>query len=191
MRSSLLLLTFAAFLTSAVLPAAADPAGDLNQAVNAFAQIQSVHIDVAAPQGGGGTIDQVGTNKMRASWNIMGRQVQLVRIGKDSWVNMNGQWIHDTHGNGTFTQIASAQSAVLQQKDVTKDYTVSSAGTASVNGTSGQKYHLVKKDDPSDTADVVIGPNHLPLQLTVNSSKGPLTFTYSNYNGVADITPPM
>lgn len=193
MRTSLLVTLFSVSVFATIAQAVADPAGDVNQAIKAFAAIKSVHVDVTAPMGGGSE-DMVEPNKIRYSLSIMQRQIQIVRIGPDSWVNMSGQWRKSSSAsrNPIVTQMDLARQAILKQKDIREEYTVSSAGSATVGGVTGLKYHVVDKSDPSRSADVVIGANHLPLQIMFNSPRGgPLTFTYSQYNSVADITPPM
>jgi hypothetical protein len=49
----------------------------------------------------------------------------------------------------------------------------------------------VQKENHSKAGDVFIGPGQLPLRIVLDSTSGSLTFTYSNYNGVADISAPM
>ncbi|HEV3152836.1 MAG TPA: hypothetical protein VGZ02_03420 [Candidatus Baltobacteraceae bacterium] len=191
MRTCIATLTLLA-LAFAAAPAFADPVGDLNQALHAFSQIKSVHTDVTSP-GGEASIDQIGAHKMRYSATIMGRQMQVVRINADSWVNVGGHWTHDNYGqNPMFTQIGAAQNAIMHQKNVGDGYIVTNAGTVTVNGVSGTKYHLVDKDNHERAADVIIGPNHLPLQLIFDTKSGEgATATYSQYNSVADFGPPQ
>jgi outer membrane lipoprotein-sorting protein len=191
MRSFIVALLFASLFSTTVAPALADPAGDLQQAMSAFAAVKSVHIDMKTENGGTGTEDMVAPNKMRATMTMMGRQMQMVRIGDDTWVNFMGQWRKTHYSNPIITQMNAAQAILSKHKDVREGYNVTDGGPAMVNGTPAHKYHMVDKQNGA-SIDVYVGPGHLPLQIVWSHASGEnMTWTYSQYNSVADITPPM
>jgi outer membrane lipoprotein-sorting protein len=171
--------------------ALADPADDINQAIRTFASAKSVHVDVTSARGSG-TEDMVAPNKSNASYAFMGHQIQIVKIGSDRWINVTGQWKRARSASALAinSQIDAAVNAVLQQKDVREEYVVSDGGTATVGTVPAHKYHLVDKDT-SKSGDVFVGADHLPLRIVIDMESGPLTFTYSRYNSVPDISPPI
>jgi len=192
MRRSLVALLVTSFFSLTIAPAFADPAGDLNAAIRAFAAAKSVHVDVKTSRGVTGAIDMVQPDKSRTTVSMMGRQTQVVIIGKDEYINMNGSWQKSHYGaaNPIITQMNAAQAVLNKNHDIRKEYKVSGGGPAMVNGTPARKYHLVGKDNGS-AVDVYIGAGNLPLQIAWGMADENMTWTYSQYNNVPDITPPM
>jgi hypothetical protein len=193
MRLSVAASLFVAFSVATIAVASADPADDVNQAIKAFAAARSVHADITAPNGSG-TEDMVAPNKDKMTFSYMGRQMQIVKIGADRYINYTGTWQRARFtgaGDPINSQIDAAVNAVLKQKDVREEYKVSDAGMAMVNGTPAHKYRLVKKDDPRAHGDVFVGPGNLPLRLVIDTRQGPLTFTYSEYNSVPNFSAPI
>ena len=193
MRSFLGALLLTSLFSMTIAPALADPAGDINQAVKAFAAVKSVHIDVTGGNGMTGSEDMVAPNKSHITYNMMGRQMQMIRIGQDVWVNAMGSWSKGTHymsTNPIVTQMDAAQAILNKNKDVREKYKVTDAGSGMVNGTTAHKYHMVDKGNGSQI-DVYLAPNHLPLQIVFGKGDQGMTWTYSQYNSVSDIAPPM
>ena len=184
---------FAAFMLTADGAAFADPADDINVAIKAFAALKSVHVDITAAAGSA-TEDMVNPSKSKETYSFMGREIQIVKIGPDRWINVTGQWrkAHSsTSASPIDSQIDMANSLVLEQKDVRGSYTVSDGGSVTIGTVSAHKYHLADKDSSSRQGDVFIGPGQLPLRIVIDSTSGPITYTYSNYNNVADISAPI
>jgi hypothetical protein len=183
---------FLTFVFAAAAAAFAAPADDINGVIKAFAAVRSVHVDLTSPEGSG-TEDMVNPNKSKINVSFMGREIQVVKIGQDRWTNANGQWrkSRSKRANPIDSEIDMANSLVLEQKDIREAYTVTDGGAATIGIVPVHKYHLVDKSNPAKTGDAFIGPGQLPLKIVINSMGGGMTFTYSNYNGVADISAPM
>ncbi len=183
---------FSAIGLATAAAAYADPADDINQAIQAFAAVKSVHVDVTATQGSG-TEDMVPSNKSSESFTLMGRQIQIVKIGPDRWINVAGQW---RRGRSALdlpinSQIDYAVNLVLKQKDVREEYTVSDGGTATIGDVPAHKYHLVDKNLTARSGDIFVGSDRLPVRIVIDTRLGPMTFTYSKYSSVPDINPPV
>jgi len=172
--------------------ALADPADDINQAIRAFAAVQSVHVDVTAPNGMSASEDMVAPNKSHIWFTMMGRPMQWVIIGNDTYVNYGGSWkkSRSTAANPIVTQMNAAQRIILKNKDVREQYRVTGGAPAAVNGTPARKYHLVDKSNGS-AVDVYLGPGSLPLQIVFDRGDDGMTWTYTHYNGVAGVNAPM
>jgi len=183
---------FSALALSSIAAASADPADDINQAIRAFAAVKSVHVDLTAATGSG-TQDMVAPNKSKESYTYMERQIQVVKIGPDRWINVDGQWrkTHSASDNAIDSQIDQARKVILDQKDIREGYTVSDGGMATIGAVPAHKYHLVDKNKSSEHGDVFIGPDHLPLRIVIDTTLGPLTYTYSRYNSIPDFNAPI
>src|SRR5664279_4656929 len=134
---------FTAFVLATAATAFADPADDINGTIKAFAAVHSVHVDIATPIGSG-TQDIVNPNKSKESFSFMGREMQIVKIGPDRWINTAGQWrkARPSSANPINSQIDMANTVVLQQ-DVREAYIVSDGGSATIGSISAHKYHLI------------------------------------------------
>src|SRR5664279_2611575 len=142
MRSIAAAALLAAFVSATAATAFADPADDINGAIKAFAAVHSVHVDVATPIGSG-TQDMVNPNKSKETLSFMGREMQIVKIGPERWINVTGQWrkAHSSKANPIDSQIDMANTVVLQHKDVREAYIVSDGGAATIGSVPAHKYH--------------------------------------------------
>lgn len=193
MRVSVAASLLVAYFGATAATAIADPADDVNQAVKAFSAAKSVHADISSPEGSG-TEDMIAPDKDKTTAMYMGRQIQIIKIGADRYVNYTGTWQKGRYtgaGDPINSQMDAAMNAVLKQRDIRQEFNVSDAGTAMVGGVQAHKYHLVDKGRGDVTADVYVGAGHLPLRLVVNSDGGAVTWTYSRYNRVADFSAPI
>lgn len=186
MRFLIAMALLAALGCASAAPAAADPMNDLLQMRKAFAALHSVHLDLAA---GGMTagIDMVAPNKFRET---LSNGMQIIKIGADSWSNIGGHWMKSPYSTATLqTQIDIARNAGFES-EVTKDYAVTDAGASAVGGIPAHKYRVVDKQT-GHAFDIWVGMNHLPVQVRMDTKRGPAVITYSRYNALADITAPM
>ena len=167
----------------AVQPAFADPADDLAAVKKAFSNVNSVHVDVKRPQETV-SLDMVGANKVHLS---MSNGTQLIEIGQQTWFDMGGRWIEQPQVRAMAeTLMARLRSLSLEGSDIRKNYRVTDAGMTTANGAPAHKYHVVSKGN-GHQFDIIVGANDLPVQY-INSDE---TWTFSQYNSVADIRPPM
>lgn len=165
-------------------PAYADPADDLAAVKKAFQNVGSVHIDFKRPRMSG-SLDMVGTDKVH--WT-MSSGVQFIAIGPQRWLNMGGTWIKEPQAPAqATTMMQHFRTLNLEGNDIRKDYKVTDAGMTTAAGAPARKYHVVNKEN-GDTFDLLIGANRLPIQYI--GSDGDV-WTFSQYNSVADIKPPM
>ena len=90
MRSSLLVLIFAAMTMLAPAPAYADATSDIGAMSQAFTAVHSFHADITTTRGVM-SMDVVKPDKFHMTMNGM---MQVISIGTDMWANMNGSWQH-------------------------------------------------------------------------------------------------
>jgi hypothetical protein len=188
MRSRLIVFLAVVLASAIIAPAFADPVGDLSQARKAFAALKSVHADMKLPDGRAASMDMIEPHKVHATFSGM----QFISIGQDVWINMGGRWVKAPRsaGRSAQTMVETAQNPGLET-NVRGNCTVTDAGPAPVGRIATRKYHMICKDTSDRAIDVWVGMNHLPVQIQILRGKGLTTITYSKYNSVADITPPM
>lgn len=173
----------ASFVSLTGQPASADPADDLAAVKRTFQSVNSVHIDFKSPRESG-SLDMIGTNKLH--WT-MSSGMQLIAIGQQSWLNMGGTWIKRPGSPAMATTMMERfRTLSIEGSDIKKGYQVSDTGMTTVAGTPAHKYHLVDKQN-GHVFDLLVGMNRLPIQY-VSADE---TWTFSQYNSVADIRPPM
>ncbi len=172
-------LLVSALTAFSIAPVLADPTSDISQMRKSFAALHSVHAEMTSKNGSTVSLDMVQPNKYRVST----RGMQMVIIGATQWYNMRGQWRVVPMPKAAQTQMDFARRAGFD--NLMPEYTITDAGMDTVRGISAHKYHLVNKKD-GNTLDVW-GSNNLPVRIV---SRG-ATIDYSQYNSVADITPPM
>lgn len=185
MRKHLLLLfafVFASFMSLTAQPVLADPADDLAAVKTAFQNVNSVHITFRG-SGRSGTLDMIGRNKMH--WT-MSNGMQLIAIGRQSWASMGGAWAEQPQPAMATTMMQRFRTLNLAGSDIRKNYTVTDKGMTTAAGVPAHKYHVVDKAN-GNAFDLFVGSNNLPVQY---SSADGETWTFSQYNSVADIKPP-
>ena len=184
MRNPIALLLSVLFAASlCIATARADAKSDVLSAAKNFGAQKSVHATInSTKKNETFNVDMVEPNKLRGT---APQGFEFVMIGSNSWIKMNGTWHAYPAAAGAFkTEMEYARGSAFQ-KSVLTECTVSDAGMSSANGTPAHKYHLVCGKD-GDTSDVWIA-NGLPVKLANANA----TIVWSNYNSVADITPPM
>jgi outer membrane lipoprotein-sorting protein len=173
----------------APVAAQANPTSDLAQVWRTFATVKSFHAAMKMPGNRNVSLDMIVPNKMHVT---MPEGMQMIRINSDAWIYRQGSWTKlpvAMPQMGAMTE--GARNMGLNGKPDADDYTVSYLGPAVVNGTPAQHYRVARKDNSTKPIEMWVGPNHLPLQVVSQTDSGPMTILYSNYNRVADITPPM
>lgn len=171
---------FTASLCTAV--ARADAKSDVLAAAKNFGAQKSVHATVTAKDGETFTVDMVEPNKVRGTAM---HGIQFVMIGTNTWVNMGGSWrAYPAGANAVKTQMQLVRGSAFQ-RSILSECNVGDGGMSTANGMPAHEYHVVCNSNNS-TTDVWIA-NGLPVKMVDNGS----TIIWSNYNGVADITPPM
>lgn len=183
MRNPIAVLLSVLFTASlCVANARADAMGDVLAAAKNFGAQKSVHATITARNGETFSVDMVEPNKVRGTAT---QGVQFIMIGGNTWINMGGSWRAYPAGAGTVkTQMELARGSKFQ-RSIISECNVSDAGASPVNGMPAEKYHVVCQSN-GDTTDVWIA-NGLPVKMVFSGS----TIVWSNYNGVADIKPPM
>ena len=185
MRSSLLAPLVAAMIVLAAAPAAADPTSDMVAMGQAFASVHSFHADVTTATGATVSMDVIQPDKCRITMN---GKMQMIEIGSDTWMNMNGSWQHlPMAGAMAQRPLDMARNAGMQGHGAS-DYAITDLGPAMLGAVPTHKYHMVGKN--GDTVDMWVSKN-LPLQVQATGKAGTATITYSEFNSVPDITPPM
>jgi hypothetical protein len=165
-------------------PAFADPANDLAAVKNAFQNVSSVHIEFKSAERSG-SLDMINPGKLH--WTLS-NGIQIIVIGQQSWMNMGGRWIQRPQaGQMAQTMMQRFRTLDLEGSDIRKNYKITDAGMTTVAGAPAHKYHIVKKEN-GHTLDLFVGANHLPIQSVGADGD---TWTFSQYNSVADIKPPM
>ena len=183
-RFWLLAFIVASFVSLTAQPAFADPADDLVAVKKAFQNVSSVHIDFKR-QSESGSLDMIGADKVH--WKLS-TGMEMIEIGHQSWLGMGGRWMQRPEAPAQAESMMQGfRTLNLKGSDIRKDDKVTDKGMTMVNGVPARKYHIVNKENGS-TFDLLVGANKLPLQYT--SSDGD-TWTFSQYNSVADIKPPM
>ena len=189
MRRSLFAFLLVAFAALWSAPAHADPTADLIKMGTALGAVHSFHADIASADGPHMGIDYILPDKFHAT---MDKGMEVIYIGNDVWMKMGSSWMKPpVQGmmSPMKAQFDNARTGGLHG-DLAKNYTITDEGSATVNGTATHKYHLVDNRD-GHTVDMFIGPGHLPVQIQMPGKKGVSTVTYSKYDSVPDITPPM
>ncbi len=172
--------TVASFTSLAAQPAFADPASDLAAVKTAFQNVNSVHVDIKEPQESV-TLDLINPDKVH--WSIS-NGMQLIAIGAHSWEGMDGRWMaRPGQPAMAVTLMEHLRTLNLESSDIRKKYNVTDKGMTTA---AAHKYHVVNRQN-GDTFDLLIGANGLPVQYLGKDE----TWTFSQYNSVADIKPPM
>ncbi len=184
MRSSLLVLFFAAMTMLATAPAAADATSDMMAMGQAFAAVHSFHADITTPKGTTMSMDMIQPDKFHVTMN---GEMQVIEIGSDMWMNMNGSWQHMSMGRAMLQQPMDMARNAGMQGHGAGDYTITDLGPAMLDGVPAHRYHMVGKS--GDSVDMWVS-NNLPVQVQSTGTKGTVTIKYSEYNTVPDITPP-
>jgi len=183
MRSSVLVLLFAAMTALSTAPVSADPTSDMMAMGQAFAAVHSFHADITAPRGTM-SMDMILPDKFRMTMN---GGMQVVEIGSDMWMNMNGSWQHMSMGGSMLQRPMEMARNAGMHGHGPSDYTITDLGPTVLDGTPAHKYHMVGKS--GDAVDMWVA-NNLPIQVQVTGKEGTSTIKYSEYNSVPDITPP-
>jgi hypothetical protein len=180
----LLVFVIASFISVTAQPALADPADDLAAVKKAFQSVSSVHIEFKKSQESG-SLDMINPSKLH--WTLS-NGIQVVTIGQQSWMSMGGKWIEQPQQPAmAATMMQRFRSLNLEGADIRKNYIVRDAGTAMADGAPARKYHIVNKHN-GHTFDLLVGANRLPVRYIGSDGD---TWTFSQYNSVADIKPPM
>jgi hypothetical protein len=184
MRTFALALLCASMTALATATASADANADMVAMGQAFTAVHSFHADITSSRGTM-SMDMIKPDKMHMT---MGDgKMQMIEIGSDMWVNSTGSWQHmHLPGNMLQRPMDMARNAGLSGNGP-KDYTITDLGPAMLNGKPTHKYHMVNKN--GEAVDMWVA-NNLPVQVQIAGS-APATITYSEYNSVPDITPPM
>jgi hypothetical protein len=178
----LLALVIASMVSFTARPALADPADDLAAVKKAFQSVSSVHIDFKRAQQSG-SVDMVNPNKLH--WT-MSNGMQLIAIGQQSWIG--GRWMQRPEaGTQAKTMMLAFHNLNLEGSDIRKKYKVTDAGMTMAAGAPAHKYHIVNSAN-GKTFDLLIGANSLPVEFIAADGE---EWTFSQYNSVADIRPPM
>ena len=183
MRSSFLVLLFASMTTLATAPAYADATSDMAAMGQAFGAVQSFHADITTTRGVIG-MDVVKPDKFHITMN---GAMQVIDIGSDMWVNMNGSWQHMSMPAGMMQRPMDMARNAGMSAQGPSDYNISDLGPAMLDGVPTHRYHMVGKT--GDTVDMWVS-NNLPLQVQATGKSGTATIKYSEYNAVPNITPP-
>jgi hypothetical protein len=184
MRSSLSMLIFAAMTMLTAAPASADSTSDMVAMMQTFAGVHSYHADVTTPKGQVLSMDVVQPNKVHMT---MGGRMQMITIGGDTWMNMNGSWQHLPMVNSMAQRPLDMARGAGMQGGGPSDYAITDLGPTMLDGVPAHKYHMVGKT--GDSVDIWVSKN-LPLQVQATGKDGTATIKYSEYNSVPDITPP-
>ena len=183
MRSSLLVLLFAAMTMLAPAPAYADATSDIGAMSQAFTAVHSFHADITTTRGVM-SMDVVKPDKFHMTMNGM---MQVISIGTDMWANMNGSWQHMSMPAGMMQRPMDMARYAGMSAQGPSDYTITDLGPAMLAGVPTHRYHMVGKT--GDTVDIWVS-NNLPLQVQATGKNGTATIKYSEWNSVPDITPP-
>jgi hypothetical protein len=185
MRASLFALVFASMTMLAVAPASADATAGMMAMMQAFAGVHSYHADITTPKGQTLSMDVIQPDKVHMT---MGGRMQMITIGGDTWMNMNGSWQHLPMANPMAQRPLDMAHHAGLSADGPSDYNITDLGPTMLGGVMTEKYHMVGKT--GDTVDMWVAKN-LPLQVQATGKDGTATIKYSEYNSVPDITPPM
>ncbi|HLI94908.1 MAG TPA: hypothetical protein VKT72_02350 [Candidatus Baltobacteraceae bacterium] len=164
-------------------PASADPADDLAAVKKAFQNVSSVHIDVTRTRMSG-SLDMVNPDKMH--WT-MSDGIQMIAIGQQAWMSMGGKWMQRPPMPTATTMMQHFRTLNLEGSDIRKEYKVTDKGMTSAGGVPARQYHIVNKQN-GNTFDLFVGANNLPVRYADADGS---VWTFSQYNSVADIKPPM
>jgi hypothetical protein len=184
-RTSVLALLCTAMTILASTPAPADPTSDVAAMGKAFAGLHSFHADIISSRGTIG-MDMIMPDKIHMTMN---GKMQIIKIGNDMWMNMNGTWQHVPMAGAMMQRSLDMARNAGMQGNGASDYTITDLGPAMLDGVPAHKYHMVGKS--GNAIDMWVAKN-LPIQAQVAGSAGtgPVTIKYSEYNSVPDITPP-
>jgi hypothetical protein len=183
MRSTLLVLIFASMTMLATAPAYADATSDMVAMGQAFAAVHSFHADITTTRGTM-SMDMVKPDKFHMTMN---GHMQVISIGTDMWVNMNGSWQHMSMPAGMMQRPMDMARNAGMQGSGPSDYTITDLGPALLDGVPTHRYHMVGKT--GDSVDMWVS-NNLPLQVQATGKNGTSTIKYSEFNSVPNITPP-
>ncbi len=184
MRSSLLVLMFAAMTILPAAPASADATSDMVAMAQTFAAVQSFHADITTPKGITMSMDMIKPDKFHVTMNGM----QVIEIGSDMWMNMTGSWQHMNMGGAMIQRPMDMARNAGMHGNAPSDYQITDLGPAMLDGIPAHKYHMAGKT--GDAVDMWVSKN-LPLQVQATGKKGTATIKYSQYNSVPPITPPV
>jgi hypothetical protein len=173
--------------SSATQPASggAPSASEINAFAQAFRNVKSFRITMAVQSGTTvtpqGTMEYVLPDKLHASFQGYG----LISIGADSYVKIGPAWTKQTGAiaPGQFFNFSDLQrlSADAQISRYVR------GGTDVVNGQNCQLYTLT---EASGTTELCIG-NNLPQRIVTTTGTQKLILTFSDYDRVPDIRPPI
>lgn len=157
------------------LEVAADPYGDLSQAFAAFNAAHSWHATEQFP-GNTITVDHVAPDRWRIAPTS---NTTEVLIGNTAYMNghevpMIGGMIRSRLNNFQMPSPSDFRSSLKDLGWQTVDGMRVHGYSYTINGVAETMY---------------IGTNHLPAQAIVQTSRGPMTITYSQYNAPITITP--
>jgi hypothetical protein len=166
-----------------IATARADAKGDVLAAAKNFGAQKSVHAAITDTRKGDTiSVDMVEPNKIRGT---SPEGYEFVMIGSNVWVKMGGAWhAYPAAAGAAKTEMELARGSKFQRSILT-ECTMSDSGMSTANGAPAHKYHVVCGKN-GDTSDVWIA-NGLPVKLAFPDT----TIVWSNFNSVADITPPM
>ena len=148
MRSSLLVLLFAAMTMLAPAPAYADATSDIGAMSQAFTAVHSFHADITTTRGVM-SMDVVKPDKFHMTMNGM---MQVISIGTDMWANMNGSWQHMSMPAGMMQRPMDMARYAGMSAQGPSDYTITDLGPAMLAGVPTHRYHMVGKT--GDTVDI-------------------------------------
>lgn len=184
MRSSLLVLFFSSMTLLATAPASADATSDMMAMGQAFAGVHSFHADITLAKGTKMSMDMIQPDKFHVTMN---GEMQVIEIGSDMWMNMNGSWQHMSMGRPMLQQPLDMARSAGMSAHGPSDYTITDLGPAMLGGVATHQYHMVGKS--GDAVDMWLS-NNLPVQVQATGKNGTTTIQYSEWNSVPDITPP-
>jgi hypothetical protein len=161
---------------------------DVSVTRKAFVELKSVHADVVSSNGTVAAFDFVGTTKMRET---LPDGVQIIWIVPNVWESVNGAWRKLPVHGGFQTAAQYVRNFGLLTETVSA-YAATNLGNVTLNGQNTRKYRLLEKAT-GRTVDIWIGENHLPVMAQGQARRGgaTMTITYSQFNRVTDIVPPM
>jgi len=182
-------LRFAATLLAAVLITSAaglaDPYADVAQFGQALAAAKSYHMSVTGDNGRTVEIDFVAPGKMHMT---MGQGIEAIMIDSDTWINMQGSWMHVPGGMGAQRMqgfVANVHSAI-PSGDYKHDYTVTDLGMKD----GYHAYDVTHKSD-SNHSVIYLMPNSLPARIESDANGKTTTIVFSNFNSPGiTISPP-
>jgi hypothetical protein len=161
---------------------------DVSLMRKAFLELKSVHADVVSSNGSVAAFDFVGSTKMRET---LPDGVQIIWIVPNVWESVNGPWRKLPVHGGLQTAALYVRNLGLLT-DAPSAYAATDLGSVTLNGVQTRKYHVVEKAGGT-AVDIWIDAHHLPVMARGQARLGgaTMTITYSQFNSVTDIAPPM